>query len=73
MYFDDHDPPHFHACYAGDEAQVGIAPIAVLNGSLPYRAASMVFEWAGRHQGELMQNWQKLHTEEGPSKIAPLR
>jgi hypothetical protein len=35
MYFDDHHPPHFHATYAGNEAQVGIEPIAVLAGTLP--------------------------------------
>jgi hypothetical protein len=22
MYFDDHNPPHIHAIYAGNEAQV---------------------------------------------------
>jgi hypothetical protein len=42
MYFDDHNPPHFHAIYAGDEARVGIEPIAILEGALPNRAASMV-------------------------------
>jgi len=35
MYFDDHNPPHFHAIYCGDEAQIGIEPIEILNGSLP--------------------------------------
>ena len=24
MYFDEHNPPHFHAVYAGNEAQIGI-------------------------------------------------
>jgi hypothetical protein len=56
MYFDDHHPPHFHAAYAGHEAQVGIEPIAVLSGALPNRAASMVVEWAALHQTELMRN-----------------
>ncbi len=27
MYFDDHDPPHFHAIYAGAEIEVGIEPL----------------------------------------------
>lgn len=54
MYFDDHNPPHFHAAYAGNEAQVGIEPIAILDGALPNRAASMVFEWAALHQLELI-------------------
>ena len=35
MYFDDHNPPHFHAIYAGNEAQVAIASIAILAGFRP--------------------------------------
>ena len=49
MYFDDHNPPHFHAMYAEDEAEVGIEPITVVDGKLPNRAASMVFERAALH------------------------
>lgn len=41
MYFDEHNPPHFHAIYAGNEAQIGIEPITILEGALPSRAASM--------------------------------
>jgi hypothetical protein len=73
MYFDDHDPPHFHAFYAESEAQVGIERIAILHGTLAARAASMVFEWAALHQRDLMQNWRRLHSAEPPERIAPLR
>ena len=44
MYFDDHDPAHFHAIYGEHEAQVGINPITVLRGGLPRRAESMIIE-----------------------------
>ncbi|HEY5957845.1 MAG TPA: DUF4160 domain-containing protein, partial [Polyangiaceae bacterium] len=27
MYFDDHAPPHFHASYGADEAEIGIESI----------------------------------------------
>ncbi len=37
MYFDEHNPPHFHAIYAGNEAQVGIDPIIIVEGKLPDR------------------------------------
>ena len=73
MYFDDHDPPHFHAIYGGEEAQIGIEPIAVLNGNLTGRALSMVIEWAALHQRELQGNWQRLRADQPPSKIVPLR
>jgi hypothetical protein len=32
MYFDDHDPPHFHAEYAEDQAVIGIEALAVIAG-----------------------------------------
>ena len=72
MYFDDHDPPHFHAMYAGKEAQVGIDPIVILEGKLPNRAASMVVEWAALHQRALMQNWWRLRNDQPIEKIQPL-
>ena len=72
MYFDDHNPPHFHAFYAGNEAQIGIEPIAILEGTLPNRAASMVFEWAALHQRELLQNWSRLHAAQPAERIQPL-
>jgi len=73
MYFDDHAPPHFHAIYGEDEALVSIEPISVLRGDLPYRAISMVIEWAALHQRELADNWQRLHSDQSPRKIRPLR
>ena len=72
MYFDDHNPPHFHAIYAGNEAQVGIDPIVPLEGSLPKRAASMVIEWAALHQQELMCNWDRLRKDQPLERIEPL-
>ena len=73
MYFDDHNPPHFHAIYAGQEAQIGIDPIAVMEGTLPNRAASMVLEWAALHQRELAQNWTRLHQAQPAEGIEPLQ
>ena len=32
MYYDDHNPPPFHATYNEDEAEVGYNPIALLRG-----------------------------------------
>ena len=72
MYFDDHNPPHFHAIYGSAEIQVGIDPIMVLHGQLPRRAMSMVFEWAALHQQELLMNWDYLNNNQAPEKIEPL-
>ena len=72
MYFDDHNPPHFHAIYSGAECEVGIEPIAIIAGTFPNRAASLVVEWAALHQRELMENWHRLHNAEPVQKINPL-
>ena len=72
MYFLDHDPPHFHAAYAGAEAQIRIRPVGLLSGALPPRALALAVEWATLHQAELLENWRRLHTDEPPVKIAPL-
>ncbi len=72
MYYDEHNPPHSHAIYAGGEAQVGIDPITFLEGKLSNRALSMVLEWAALHQRELMRNWQRLRNDQGVEKIEPL-
>lgn len=73
MYYDDHDPPHFHAIYGEHEAQVTMSPIAIYRGSLPGRATSMVIEWAALHQHALLENWQRMRADQSPLKLPPLR
>jgi len=72
MYYDDHNPPHFHALYAGEEVEVGINSLDILEGELSRRAIGMVLEWAAAHQQELMENWRLLNAEQPPSRIEPL-
>jgi hypothetical protein len=72
MYFDDHNPPHFHAIYAGSEVEIGVDPLTVLRGRFPRRALGMVMEWAALHQRELLDNWELLRNGEAPRSIDPL-
>jgi phosphomannomutase len=72
MYFDDHNPPHFHAFYGGAEIEVGLDPIEILHGRLPRRAMGMVLEWTVLHRQELLLNWDRLHSEQEPHRIDPL-
>jgi hypothetical protein len=73
MYYDDHNPPHLHAKYGDDEAQVGFDPVAVLNGALPGRALALVIEWATLHRQELLDNWRMMRASQPPQAVAPLR
>ena len=72
MYFDDHNPSHFHAEYAEDEAVISIETLAVIAGRLRPRALGLVAEWAALHQENLRQAWLKAKNLETTEKIAPL-
>lgn len=72
MYFDDHNPPHFHAEYSGHEALIDIHTLGVFSGRLPARALGLVTEWASLHQKELLSDWQKAQALEPLEKIEPL-
>ena len=72
MYFGDHEPPHFHALYAGQEARIEIRTLAVVAGQLPGRALGLVAEWASLHQTELLELWQKAKDLQPLHKIDPL-
>ena len=37
IFFDDHNPPHFHAEYSGDVALIDIRNLSVFSGQLPPR------------------------------------
>lgn len=67
MFYDEHNPPHFHAKYNEFKASIRISDLAIMNGSLPPKALGLVVEWASLHQKELMQNWEK--SQEGITLI----
>jgi len=72
MYFQDHNPPHFHAEYQGASAEYGILTLEILGGKLPNRAHAMVLEWAVQHRDELVKNWELASVPETLIKIEPL-
>jgi hypothetical protein len=73
VFFDEHNPPHFHARYGADKAAIDIRTLGVLEGELPRRALRMVIEWAEEHQAELMENWGLVRAGSQPNKIEPLK
>ena len=72
MFYDDHNPPHFHARYGKDGVAIEIASLRVLEGQIPARALGLVMEWALQHQKELLSDWQLARKNQPPKKIAPL-
>jgi len=72
MYYDDHNPPHFHVIYGEHEAQISIKTLEILKGKLPKRVLAMVLEWAVEHRAELNADWQLAELHKPLCKIEPL-
>jgi hypothetical protein len=54
MYYNEHNPPHFHAKYGEFEAVLNIHNLQIMEGSLPKRAKALILEWADEHRAELL-------------------
>ncbi len=72
MFYNDHQPPHFHAEYAGSEALLIIESLEIYRGELPRRALALVLEWAALHRDELRNAWQMAQGGRTPQPISPL-
>ena len=70
MYFNDHNPPHFHARYGRAKALFRIADGEVIAGELPATAERLCREWALARRLELEENWQRARTSEPLKRIA---
>lgn len=72
MFFNEHNPPHFHIKYQEFEAVIDIKG-GIVHGILPRRALSLVYEWMDMHEDELMENWNLMEERKPFNKIEPLK
>ena len=72
MYYDDHNPPHFHAEYNNQRILVDILKGRVMRGAFPSRQLKFVMAWTEIHRDELMQNWELARMGEPLVSIDPL-
>lgn len=72
MYYNDHNPPHFHAEYGSAQMVVDVNTLAVIGGRLPPRATGLVMEWASLHQHDLQNAWQQAREMQPLHRIDPL-
>ena len=72
MFYDDHNPPHLHARYAGHKATISLKDCTVLDGALPPRVMGLVIEWTTIHREELLQEWENARSNKPLFPIAPL-
>jgi len=72
MFYNDHNPPHFHIIYQEFEAVMSIVTLEVLDGEIPKRAMSLTLEWANQNRDQLLLNWERARNQEELNKIKPL-
>ena len=70
MFYDDHNPPHFHARYGRAKALFRIADGKFIAGELPPTAERLVKEWALAHRAELEENWRRAMMHQPLERIA---
>ena len=69
----EHNPPHFHAYYQGQEAIIDINKNELTDGKLPPKQLKLVLAWNEIHKDDLLANWEIATNGEAPFKIDPLR
>lgn len=76
MFYRDtkqHNSPHIHVRYQGEEAVISIEDGNVLAGNIPPRQLKMVQVWVDIHKEDLMMDWELAVQGEDPFRIAPLQ
>jgi hypothetical protein len=72
MFYDEHDPPHFHAEYSGKKAVFDFQG-NIIKGNLKSRTATkLVREWVDLRGSELEENWKLVMKSKEMKKIKPL-
>ena len=72
MFYDEHNPPHFHAEYQGAKAVFDFDG-NLLQGDLGSKTARrLIRDWIDLHRDELIADWERARQDETLRKIAPL-
>lgn len=72
MYYDDHNPPHFHVFYGEFAAKIAIDTDEMIAGQLPARVLALTREWAKLNRPGLMENWHRCQSHEQLLALTPL-
>ena len=74
-YFDDvqHNTPHIHVKYQGENAVFSIPDGELLAGKIKNSKSKLIKAWIEIHQEDLMANWELAVNGNEVFKIDPLR
>lgn len=72
MFYNDHDPPHFHAEYQGQRGKFDLDGEIVV-GDVHSRTARAPDQGvATLHRGEIEANWERMRAGRALERIPPL-
>ena len=71
MYYDEHNPPHFHAFY-GDYKAIFSFDGEIIEGTMSSSKKKLIMAWTLIHKEELIANWQLAKNSEILYNINPL-
>jgi hypothetical protein len=71
LFWNDHDPPHFHAEGAGFKARLLIGDGSLIDAKGTIRPAELrsLRVWTAHHRDELLENWYRVRAGKLPLKI----
>jgi len=72
MYYKEHEPAHFHAEHAGQQAKFTFDGALIAGEIASRRALRRIRQWAQQHRAELEANWAKMKAGQPLESIAPL-
>ena len=72
MFYREHEPPHFHAEYQGQQARFDFDGKMMAGEISSKTARRLIKQWASAHRGELEANWKKMKEGRTLERIAPL-
>ena len=72
MFYREHEPPHFHAEYQGQQAKFDFDGNMIAGSINSKTARRLIKQWASAHRDQLDANWEKMKEGRTREKIAPL-
>jgi hypothetical protein len=72
MFYKEHEPPHFHAEYQGQEGKFDFNGRVTIGNIQSRTALRLIRQWAALHHADLEANWAKMKAGQPLDKIAPL-
>ncbi len=72
MFYNDHNPPHFHVEYQGRKALYDFQGNIIKGGVQSKTATKLIREWIDLHEEELFEDWELAKLGKELKKIDPL-